>query len=76
VFHDIKYTAPKIFHKIHKGIKNLYFLDFVVRKKFLINFNMMAPKIIWKNLNFWNENYMVNFKPISNTLKMDFQKGL
>jgi hypothetical protein len=25
---------------------------------------------------FWIESYMVNFKPISNTLKMDFQKGL
>jgi hypothetical protein len=23
-----------------------------------------------------HENYMVNFKPISNTLEMDFQKGL
>jgi hypothetical protein len=35
-------------------------------------FNMVAPKIIWKKLNFWNESYMVNLKPISNTLKMDF----
>jgi len=37
---------------------------------------MVAPKIIWKNLNFWNESYMGNFKPILNTLEMDFQKGL
>jgi len=37
---------------------------------------MVAPKTIWKKLNFWNESYMVNFKPISNTLEMDFQKGL
>jgi hypothetical protein len=35
---------------------------------------MVAPKTIWKKLNFWNENYMANFKPISNTLEMDFQK--
>jgi len=39
-------------------------------------FNMVAPKTIWKKLNLWNENYMVNFKLISNTLEMDFQKGL
>jgi hypothetical protein len=35
-------------------------------------FNMVAPKTIWKKLNFWNESYMINFKPISNTLEMDF----
>jgi hypothetical protein len=39
-------------------------------------FNMVEPKTNWKNLNFGNESYMVNFKPISNTLEMDFQKGL
>jgi hypothetical protein len=37
---------------------------------------MVAPKTIWKKLNFWNESYMVNFKSISNTVEMDFQKGL
>ncbi len=26
---------------------------------------MVAPKIIWKNLNFWNESYMVNFNMLS-----------
>jgi hypothetical protein len=39
-------------------------------------FNMVAPKANWKKMNFWNESYMVNLKPILNTLKMDFQKGL
>jgi hypothetical protein len=39
-------------------------------------FNMVALKNIWKKLNFWNENYMANFKPILKTLEMDFQKGL
>jgi len=34
------------------------------------------PKKSSKNLKFWNENYTVNFKPILNTLEMDFQKGL
>jgi hypothetical protein len=38
--------------------------------------NMVAPKQNWKKLNFWNESYMVNFKLILNTLKMNFQKGL
>jgi hypothetical protein len=37
---------------------------------------MVASKTNWKNLNFWNESYMVNFRPISNTLEMDFQKEL
>jgi hypothetical protein len=37
-------------------------------------FNMVAPN--WKKMNFWNESYMVNLKPISNTLEMDFQKAL
>jgi hypothetical protein len=37
---------------------------------------MVDPKRNWKNLNFWNESYMVNFKPISNILEMGFQKGL
>jgi hypothetical protein len=36
---------------------------------------MMTPKKNWKKLIFWNESYMVNFKPISNTIEMDFQKG-
>jgi hypothetical protein len=35
-----------------------------------------VSKKSWKFLKFWNESYMVNFKPISNTLEMDFQKGL
>jgi hypothetical protein len=35
---------------------------------------MVAPKKL-ENFEIWNESYMVNFKPISNTLKMDFQKG-
>jgi hypothetical protein len=39
-------------------------------------FNMMVMKTNWKNLNFSNESYMVNFKPILNTLEMDFQKVL
>jgi hypothetical protein len=39
-------------------------------------FNMVVPKKHLKILSFWNENYMVNFKPISNTLEMNFQKGL
>jgi hypothetical protein len=39
-------------------------------------FKMVAIKENWKILNFWNESYMVNFKLISNTIKMDFQKGL
>jgi len=76
VFHDIKYATLKIFRKVHKGIKNDEFLNFVSRKTFEMVFNMVAPKKIWKKLNFRNENYMVNLKPISNTLKMDFQKGL
>jgi hypothetical protein len=37
-------------------------------------FNMVVPN--WKKLNIWNESYMVNFKPISNTLEMDLQKAL
>jgi hypothetical protein len=32
------------------------------------------PQKNWKNLNFWKESYVVNFKPISNTLEMDFKK--
>jgi hypothetical protein len=55
--------------------KNVDFLDFVL-KNFEMIFNMVAPKTNWEKLNFWNENYMVNFKPISNTLEMNFQKGL
>jgi hypothetical protein len=34
VFHNIKYAALKIFCKVHKGIKNTDFLDFVLRKTF------------------------------------------
>lgn len=37
---------------------------------------MVAQKTNWKFFNFWNESYMANFKPISNTLEMDFQKRL
>jgi hypothetical protein len=44
-------------------------------KTFKIVFNIVSPKKNWKNLNFWSESYMVNFKPISNRLEMDFQKG-
>ncbi len=28
MFHNIKYAAFEIFHKVHKGIKNVDFLDF------------------------------------------------
>jgi hypothetical protein len=56
--------------------KNVDFLDFVLKKNFEMIFNMVAQKTNWKKLNFWNENYMVNFKLVSNTLEMDFQKGL
>ncbi len=34
VFHNIKYVASEIFCKIHKGVKNVDFLDFVLRKTF------------------------------------------
>jgi len=34
VFHNIKYAALEIFCKVHKGIKNVDFLDFVLRKTF------------------------------------------
>jgi hypothetical protein len=34
VFHDIEYAALKIFCKVHKGIKNVDFLNFVSRKTF------------------------------------------
>jgi hypothetical protein len=37
---------------------------------------MVAANLFWKILNFWNESYMFDFKPILNTLEMDFQKGL
>ncbi len=39
-------------------------------------FHMVATKENWKKLNFWNESYSVNFKPILNRIEMDFQKGL
>jgi len=56
VFHNIKYATPEIFCKVHKGIKNVDFLDFVSRKTFRMVFNMVAPQKTWKILNFWNEN--------------------
>jgi hypothetical protein len=52
VFHNIKYVAFEIFCKLHKGIKNVDFLDFVSRKAFEMLFNMVAPKKNWKILNF------------------------
>jgi hypothetical protein len=33
-FHNIKYATLEIFHKVHKGIRNVDFLDFVLRKTF------------------------------------------
>jgi hypothetical protein len=46
VFHNIKDATLKIFCKVHKGIKNVDFLDFVLRKTFLMVSNMVAPKKI------------------------------
>jgi hypothetical protein len=34
LFHNIKYAPPEIFPKVHKGIKNVDFLDFALRKTF------------------------------------------
>jgi hypothetical protein len=34
MFHNIKYAALKIFRKVHKGINNVDFLNFVSRKTF------------------------------------------
>jgi len=50
MFHNIKDATLEMFHKVHKGIKNVDFLDFVLRKTFLMAFNMVAPKKIG---NFW-----------------------
>jgi hypothetical protein len=44
VFHNIKDVTPEIFCKVHKGIKNVDFLEFVLRKTFLMAFNMVTPK--------------------------------
>jgi hypothetical protein len=46
VYYNIKYVALEIFRKVHKGIKNVDFLDFVLRKTFLNVLNMVAPKKI------------------------------
>jgi hypothetical protein len=35
VFHNIKYAALEIFHKVHKGIKNVDFLDFLKKEDLL-----------------------------------------
>jgi hypothetical protein len=39
-------------------------------------FNMVTPKTKLEKIEFLNEICMFNLKPISNTLEMDFQKGL
>jgi hypothetical protein len=46
VFHNIKNATLEIFRKVHKGIKNVDFLEFVLRKTFSMAFNMVAPKKI------------------------------
>ncbi len=76
MFHNIKYVALEIFHKIHKGKKNVDFLDFLKMRPFKWFLTWLPQKSFWKNLIFSNESCMVNFKPILNTLEMDFQKGL
>jgi hypothetical protein len=46
VFHYVKDATLEIFCKVHKSIKNVDFLDFVLRKTFLMVSNMVAPKKI------------------------------
>jgi len=74
VFYNIKFVAFEIFRKVHTTIKNVDFFEFLKRKPFKW-FLTWWPQKIWKFLNFWNESYMVNFKPILNTLEMYFQLG-
>jgi len=37
MFHNIKYATFEIFHKVHKGIKNVDFLVFFLKKENLLN---------------------------------------
>jgi len=34
MFHNIKYATLEIFRKVHKGIKNVDFPDFILRNTF------------------------------------------